>query len=223
MAEPSADLIAWLAAANEALVVYAKVFASEGYENFGMLRDIKEDERDDILEALDAAGIKKVRWIAAVWRAPKCMRVFCRPAPLSLFYGCARSFRRRPAAGAQRAMRRITCTNTYMCSFYPDPPWPHAYSTFPPSLIAERWSLRSTSSSAAGALETPEGAGGSTRRPRLEPGTPTPTRVAPIRLFFRLRRRRAAEAAEAAEVGEEASGPASTSGVEVFICGWVVR
>ena len=61
MAEPSADLIAWLASVNEALVVHAKVFASEGYENFGFLRNLKEDERDDILEALDAAGIKKVR------------------------------------------------------------------------------------------------------------------------------------------------------------------
>ena len=60
MAEPSADLIAWLASVNEALVVHAKVFASEGYENFGFLRNLKEDERDDILEALDAAGIKKV-------------------------------------------------------------------------------------------------------------------------------------------------------------------
>ena len=61
MAEPSADLIAWLASVNKSLVVYAKVFASEGYDNFGFLRNIKEDERDDILEALDAAGIKKVR------------------------------------------------------------------------------------------------------------------------------------------------------------------
>ena len=133
MAEPSADLIAWLAAANEALVVYAKVFASEGYENFGMLRGIKEDERDDILEALDAAGIKKVRSDRGVWRAPVCVRVFCRPVPISLFYGCARSFRRRPAAGAQRAMRRITCTNT--CSpFTPTHPGhTHILPTLPAS------------------------------------------------------------------------------------------
>ena len=83
MAEPSADLIAWLASVNEALVVYAKVFASEGYENFGMLRGIKEDERDDILEALDAAGIKKVRVDLVVWRGRARPRVhacvFCRP------------------------------------------------------------------------------------------------------------------------------------------------
>ena len=61
MTEPSADLIAWLASENEALVVYAKVFASKGYENFALLRGIQEDERDDILGALDAADIKKVR------------------------------------------------------------------------------------------------------------------------------------------------------------------
>ena len=90
MAEPSADLIAWLAAANEALVVYAKVFASEGYENFGMLRDIKEDERDDILEALDAAGIKKVRLDRGGLARPRVHACVLSPrTPLPLLRMCA--------------------------------------------------------------------------------------------------------------------------------------
>ena len=95
MAEPSADLIAWLASVNEALVVHAKVFASEGYENFGFLRNIEEDERDDILEALDAAGIKKVRvdlgasWMRSVYARACIFVAACRTLPPR---GCVRSF-----------------------------------------------------------------------------------------------------------------------------------
>ena len=73
MAEPSADLIAWLASVNEALVVYAKVFASVGYSNFALVGDMDHEERDDILEALDKAGIMKVRGSRGA-RAPACTR-----------------------------------------------------------------------------------------------------------------------------------------------------
>ena len=76
MAEPEADLIAWLASVNNALVVYAKDFASVGYSNFELVRDMDHEERDDILEALDKAGIMKVRGSRAVrvGGARSCMR-----------------------------------------------------------------------------------------------------------------------------------------------------
>ena len=77
MAEPEADLIAWLASVNNALVVYAKDFASVGYSNFELVRDMDHEERDDILEALDKAGIMKVRNLGRSrrgGRAPVCTR-----------------------------------------------------------------------------------------------------------------------------------------------------
>ena len=87
MAEPSADLIAWLASVNEALVVYAKVFASVGYSNFALVGDMDHEERDDILEALDKAGIMKVRNLGRSRRggALLCARVLALSQPRTTF------------------------------------------------------------------------------------------------------------------------------------------
>ena len=53
-------IAAWLTSINSALVSYEAVFVDEGYENVGMLKEIEgEEDREELLVALDAAGIKK--------------------------------------------------------------------------------------------------------------------------------------------------------------------
>ena len=52
-------LIAWLTSLNEALVKYAPVFEEEGYDNVDLILDSDASEREDLLAALDVAGIKK--------------------------------------------------------------------------------------------------------------------------------------------------------------------
>ena len=55
------DVETWLTSVHKSLTPYAKVFTEMGYDNFDLIRDIDAGDRDDILAALDAAEIKKVR------------------------------------------------------------------------------------------------------------------------------------------------------------------
>ena len=57
----SVDVETWLTSVHKSLTPYAKVFTEMGYDNFDLIRDIDAGNCDDILTALDAAEIKKVR------------------------------------------------------------------------------------------------------------------------------------------------------------------
>ena len=52
------DLDAWLASVHASLVVYAKVFKAEGYDDLELVKEMLGPDRDALFAALDAGKIK---------------------------------------------------------------------------------------------------------------------------------------------------------------------